>query len=159
MYRRTKGLGAQGMLLAVAVLLFGLAACSNSGPGPTEQSSAPPTSSSGSAATPGAPDWPTTQQALPLNTCKQCQCPDLLNDSKYTSQVVFDNQRGYDMRRHSLRAPDNRIPASSTPQVTTSGRRTAGTPFPTLSLRATQMMRYNRTTVPQRSSWKKPVTG
>jgi hypothetical protein len=105
MHRRTKGLGAQGMLLAVAVLLFGLAACSNSGPAPTEQSSAAtPISSSGSvatpaasgaAATPGAPDWPTTQQAPAVNPCAQCQCPDLLNDSKATSQVVFDNQRGY----------------------------------------------------------------
>jgi len=25
----------------------------------------------------------------------QCQCPSLLNDSKYTSQIVFSNQRGY----------------------------------------------------------------
>ena len=103
MHRRTKGLGAQGMLLAVAVLLFGLAACSNSGPAPTEQSSAAPAASgsvatpaaAGSAASPGAPDWPTTQQAIPLNPSAQGQCPDLLNDSKYTAQVVFDNQRGY----------------------------------------------------------------
>ena len=43
----------------------------------------------------GAPDWPTTQQAIPLNPSAQGQCPDLLNDSKYTAQVVFDNQRGY----------------------------------------------------------------
>jgi hypothetical protein len=41
------------------------------------------------------PDWPTTQQALPLNPCAQCQCPNLLNDSKYVKQVVLAHQRGY----------------------------------------------------------------
>ena len=30
-----------------------------------------------------------------MNPSAQGQCPDLLNDSKYTAQVVFDNQRGY----------------------------------------------------------------
>ena len=53
----------------------------------------------------GPPILPTTQQALPLNTCTQCQCPDILNDSNYTSQVVFDNQRGYEYAEAFVTCP------------------------------------------------------
>ena len=99
---------ATSLCCIAAALVLILSACSTSSsesaatPGASESAATPAASESaaapaaaGSAASPGAPDWPTTQQAIPLNPSAQGQCPDLLNDSKYTAQVVFDNQRGY----------------------------------------------------------------
>lgn len=108
------------MLFLVTLMLFGLVACTSSAPPPSAQSSsaatsssgsamAPTTSSSGSPAASGAPVWPTDQKAAPLNTCLQCQCPQLLDDSKYTSQVIFDNNRGFRYSEAFITCPDGRI--------------------------------------------------
>src|SRR5438309_1329848 len=83
----------------VVVLAFALYGCTTGSSTTTSTPTANSTSSSsstggGGTQTPTASStpvasWPTTQQALPLNTCAQCQCPYLLNDSNYTSQIVF----------------------------------------------------------------------
>jgi hypothetical protein len=99
---------ATSLCCIAAALVLILSACSTSSSGaaaspaasgsaaaPAASGSVAAPAAAGSAASPGAPDWPTTQQAIPLNPSAQGQCPDLLNDSKYTAQVVFDNQRGY----------------------------------------------------------------
>jgi hypothetical protein len=95
---RTSAFQAVVLVVVLTVALCGSAAGSSTSTGtqsPTQSSTESSTETSTESSTPGAPNWPTTQQALPLNPCAQCQCPYLLDDSKYTTQVVFDNQRGY----------------------------------------------------------------
>ena len=106
------------LVVVLAVALYGCTTGSSTTPSTPTVSSTSSTSSTGGGGTPTATasstpaasstpvaSWPTTQQALPLNTCAQCQCPYLLNDSKYTSQIVFNNQRGYEYAEAFITCP------------------------------------------------------
>ena len=54
----------------------------------------------------GAPVWPTTVTADPVNPCVDCRCPYVQDDQKYTQDHVYVGERGYRYMELFLSCPD-----------------------------------------------------
>ena len=54
----------------------------------------------------GAPVWPTTVTADPVNPCVDCRCPYVQDDQKYTQDHVYVGERGYRLMELFLSCPD-----------------------------------------------------